>query len=97
MQDLFGQPAADAGDWNRLCELSIDAGHPSGAKLGDATRALLRERRRGRAVWPTCYTAVQGSHAASYFSSLFVEDRVPPSGPSYHEFLTAVQRGLSIR
>lgn len=100
LQDLFGpqgaQLAAQGGGLARLAEVLLDD-MPPGAKLGDRARALLAARRRGRAVWPLCFTAVQATNSEGYFSSYFVEDRLPPHSPSYHEFLSGLHRRTSVR
>lgn len=100
MQDLYGsqgsQLASQGGGLARLAELLLDD-LPEGAKLGDRTRALLAERRRGRVVWPLCFTAVQGTNSEGYFASYFVEDRLPPHSQSYHEFLSSLHRRTSVR
>jgi hypothetical protein len=88
--------SAEGGDLARLVETPIDGAAP-GAPLGDRARALLARRRAGRPVWPLCFTVVQGSYLEGYFASHFVEDRIQPSGPAYHEFLMQMHKGISLR
>ena len=100
VQDLFGpqgaQLAAQGGGLARLAELLLDD-VPPGAPLGDRARSLLAERRRGRPVWPLCFTAVQATNSEGYFAAHFVEDRLPPHSQSYHEFLSVLHRRTSVR
>jgi protein transport protein SEC24 len=96
VQDLFGASmphSSEGGDLVRLGETSIDNGAP--CRLGDLTRSLLASRRQ-RMVWPLCFTVVQGSPMEGYFAVHFVEDRLPPNCPGYHEFLVHLQKSLSI-
>ena len=98
VQDLFGAGmphCAEAGDLVRVAETSVDMGAP--ARLGDRARALLSARRDGRAVWPLCFTVVQGSASEAYFAAHLVEDRLPPGSPGYHEFLAHLHKSLSLR
>lgn len=99
-QDLFGpqgaQLVAAGGGLARLSELLLDD-LPPGAPLGDRSRALLAQRRRGRPVWPLCFTAVQATNSEGYFAAYLVEDRLPPHSQSYHEFLSALHRRTSVR
>lgn len=100
MQDLFGASmpySAEGGDLHRLCEHGLDEGASDAAPLGDRVRALLARRRKRRRVWPPCRTVVQGSQAEASFAVHFVEDRLPPNVPGYHEFLAGLHKGTSLR
>jgi protein transport protein SEC24 len=97
VQELFGAGvphSAEGGDLVRLGETCIDNGAP--CRLGDLTRQVLATRRR-RPVWPLCFTVVQGSPMEGYFAVHFVEDRLPPNCPGYHEFLVHLHKSLSLR
>jgi hypothetical protein len=98
MQDLFGEVGSQlaAQGLARLAELMLDDTAP-GPKLGNLARALLASRRAGRVVHPLCFTAVQQTHSETYFAAHFVEDRLPPHSGSYHDFLSSLQRRISVR
>ena len=98
MQDLFGDQGSEMaqGGLARLAELLIDD-CVACPRLGNLTRALLALRRAGRVVSPLCFTAVQATHSESYFSSHFIEDRLPPHCGSYHDFLAALHRRTGLR
>jgi hypothetical protein len=99
VQDLFGEqwaPCVDAQDLGKVGELMLD-GCPAGPKLGDLTRALLASRRERRMIYPLCFTVVQHTPAEGYFACHFVEDRVPPNAPSYHEYLVGLHKRISMR
>ena len=98
MQDLFGNQGSELaqGGLARLAELLVDD-CPPGPKLGNLTRALLAQRRAGRVVSPLCFTAVQAQHSESYFSSHFLEDRLPPHCGSDHDFLSGLHRRTGVR
>ena len=98
MQDLFGDQGAHLAqeNLNRVSEMMIDD-CPQGPRLGNLTRALLSQRRRGRVVYPLCFTCIQSTHSETYFSAHFVEDRLPPHSGSYHDFLSNLHRRTGVR
>ena len=99
VQELFGANvtySVETGDLTRLVDTPLDT-VAAGARLGDRARALLAARRDKRPLWPLCFTVVQGSHLEGYFAPHFVEDRVPPAAPAYHEFLMHLHKGISLR
>ena len=68
-----------------------------GSTLSARIQDVLADRRRGRAVWPQCFTVLQSTPQEQVMMQYMVEDRQLPSTPSYQEFLQLLHKGVSMR